>query len=317
MSSISLEQQVLHTEHLSLDAELTRGLKFISRWVLPSIALTLLPRYLHIHPMASSPSTPSATLPESESEWRFQDTGYPSEWVEVYRPSWLHPVNLGDSFKGGQYRVIRKLGYGSLSTVWLARDTLSVMAHDRENQRMLFANMIYRHQRYVSLKVMDAGASLKAETELSILGRIAECRLKDPLAQHILINLDTFRHLCPNGTHLCLVSEPMGPTIASLVEELMPFDEWSVTTNIRYSKLIAKRILKHTLLRLKFLHKEGIVHADLQPGNLLPDISDIDSLSEEDLQQDLSGQERNPAPEPVRRLDGAEDKWAPQYLFLG
>lgn len=80
--------------------------------------------------MASTPPTPSSTLPESDSEWRFHDSGYPSEWVEAYRPGWLHPVNLGDTFKGGQYRVIRKLGYGSFSTVWLARDTLSVISED-------------------------------------------------------------------------------------------------------------------------------------------------------------------------------------------
>jgi non-specific serine/threonine protein kinase len=80
---------------------------------------------------------------------------------------------------------------------------------------------------------------------------------------------------------------------------------------------MAKRILKHTLLGLEFLHKNGIVHADLQPGNLLSAISDIDSLSEDDLQHDLSGRERNPEPKPVQRLDGAEDKGAPRYLFLG
>lgn len=162
---------------------------------------------------------------------------------------------------------------------------------------------------------MDASASLKTETELSILKRINERRSKDPLTQHILITLDTFQHLGPNGTHLCLVSEPMGPTVASLAEELTPLEEWKV--NIRYPKPVARRILKHALLGLKFLHENGIVHADLQSGNLLSTISNIDQLSEGDLQQDLSGQGRNPAPEAVRRFDGLEDKWAPRYLFLG
>ncbi|KAJ7300962.1 hypothetical protein DFH08DRAFT_724816, partial [Mycena albidolilacea] len=37
----------------------------------------------------------------------------------------LWPVKLGDSFGPGgtrRYRIIFKLGYGSFSTVWLARD---------------------------------------------------------------------------------------------------------------------------------------------------------------------------------------------------
>lgn len=58
---------------------------------------------------------------------QFHETGYPSEWAELYRPGGLHPVNLGDTFKNEQYRVILKLGYGSYSTVWLARDALLVI----------------------------------------------------------------------------------------------------------------------------------------------------------------------------------------------
>jgi serine/threonine-protein kinase SRPK3 len=31
-------------------------------------------------------------------------------------------VRIGDVFNNGKYRVLRKLGYGIYSTVWLARD---------------------------------------------------------------------------------------------------------------------------------------------------------------------------------------------------
>ncbi|KAI8336045.1 hypothetical protein BD560DRAFT_36548 [Blakeslea trispora] len=33
-----------------------------------------------------------------------------------------HPVHVGDKYKDGQYVVIRKLGWGHFSTVWLIRD---------------------------------------------------------------------------------------------------------------------------------------------------------------------------------------------------
>lgn len=37
---------------------------------------------------------------------------------------------LGDLFNDGQYKVIRKLGEGSYSTVWLARDVRYVIKHE-------------------------------------------------------------------------------------------------------------------------------------------------------------------------------------------
>jgi hypothetical protein len=49
--------------------------------------------------------------------------------------------------------------------------------------------------------------------------------LRDPPGLHVLVNLDTFHHSEPNGTHLCLVSEPMGPSAASLVEDILPFED--------------------------------------------------------------------------------------------
>ncbi len=43
------------------------------------------------------------------------------EDLDRYRPGGYHPVSLGDMFND-RYVVLRKLGYGQYSTVWLARD---------------------------------------------------------------------------------------------------------------------------------------------------------------------------------------------------
>ena len=45
------------------------------------------------------------------------------EDLEDYRPGGYHPVHIGDAFKDSRYVIVRKLGWGHFSTVWLARDT--------------------------------------------------------------------------------------------------------------------------------------------------------------------------------------------------
>ena len=52
-----------------------------------------------------------------------------TEPVEDYRPGGFHPVHFGDLLHHGQYKIVRKLGYGAFSTVWLAKDTLYYYTH--------------------------------------------------------------------------------------------------------------------------------------------------------------------------------------------
>jgi serine/threonine-protein kinase SRPK3 len=43
------------------------------------------------------------------------------EDIDQYRPGGLHPVRLGDTYKGKRtYKILLKLDYGGFSTVWLA-----------------------------------------------------------------------------------------------------------------------------------------------------------------------------------------------------
>ena len=45
------------------------------------------------------------------------------EDYDDYCKGGYHPVHVGDTFSEGRYTVVRKLGWGHFSTVWLARDT--------------------------------------------------------------------------------------------------------------------------------------------------------------------------------------------------
>lgn len=65
--------------------------------------------------MAATPEDRSPTLDEEEEE------------IGGYVPGGYHPVYVGDTFNHGRYVVIRKLGWGHFSTVWLAQDTMYVI----------------------------------------------------------------------------------------------------------------------------------------------------------------------------------------------
>lgn len=41
----------------------------------------------------------------------------------VVSPGGYHPVRIGEKYKDGRYVVLRKLGWGHFSTVWLVQDT--------------------------------------------------------------------------------------------------------------------------------------------------------------------------------------------------
>lgn len=42
-------------------------------------------------------------------------------------PYGYFPMRLGQTLRGGQYKIVRKLGYGTNSSVWLAKETMCVL----------------------------------------------------------------------------------------------------------------------------------------------------------------------------------------------
>ncbi|KAJ5876804.1 hypothetical protein N7455_000269 [Penicillium solitum] len=239
-------------------------------------------------------SIPSPPTPPSKAsiddEPRFEPITLLCEWVEDYRPGGYRPVVLGDVFNN-QYKVIRKLGEGSYSTVWLARDQ--------------------KNSGYVALKILVSEIS-GSTTELRILRHITQVAPVEG-TQHITRLLNKFEHPGPNGVHKCLVFEPMGPSVNTMVEELPQFKPRRQEMKVRYPLWMAKSILKQSLQGLAFLYRNGIAHGDFQPGNILFTLNNVDSTPENLLRQEEDVEADSISP-PVQRLDGKQDKWAPRYL---
>ncbi|RDW79306.1 uncharacterized protein DSM5745_06158 [Aspergillus mulundensis] len=192
----------------------------------------------------------------------------PIEFLEYYPKRRFHPVHLMDTFQDNRYRVIRKLGYGSFSTVWLARDT--------------------QLNRYVALKICQADPENQSDceaeddtsssTETQIYERLAASHVPHPGSSHYLPLLDSFRFSGPNGTHQTLVYEPMAASVTEVKDALFPDGPFPLGT--------AKAILWQTLLGLDFMLENDVVHGDVQPRNLLFTLDELKDVPEAELAQD-------------------------------
>ena len=160
--------------------------------------------------------------------YRWQDY---VENLEEYRSGGYHPIRLGDEFSDGRYHVIHKLGYGSYSTVWLARDRIE--------------------RRYVSLKIIMAQES-QLSLEAEIQNRLRCGDQYHPGRPFVLSLLDEFYIDGPNGRHQCLVTEVVGPSMLAVKSLAAEHDLLPVE--------IARKITAQLALGLAYVHSCGVIH---------------------------------------------------------
>ncbi|KAG5349092.1 hypothetical protein C0989_006065 [Termitomyces sp. Mn162] len=191
------------------------------------------------------------------------------ENLERYTPGGYHPVHIDDVIKG-RYRIVHKLGFGSYSTVWLARDQ--------------------QQNRFVAMKFIIASASA-GSPEIKILHHINASGHQHPGRKFIAALLDNFELEGPNGRHRCLVTEVAGPSVGGVKYE---------TPGNTLPMSIARKVASHSAQGLAFLHSSGVVHGDFHPNNILLEIPDFHSWSVEKVYEHLG----EPIMETVERTDG-------------
>jgi serine/threonine-protein kinase SRPK3 len=194
----------------------------------------------------------SASRSSSSSEEEEVETTAEEEDSEDYVKGGYHPVSVGETYNNGRYVVIRKLGWGHFSTVWLSRDNIS--------------------GKHVALKVVRSAAHYTetAVDEIKLLSRIVKANPSHPGRKHVVSLLDSFEHKGPNGTHVCMVFEVLGENLLGLIKR------W----NHRGIPMpLVKQITKQVLLGLDYMHREcGIIHTDLKPENVLIEIGDVEQI---------------------------------------
>lgn len=174
-----------------------------------------------------------------------------------YKKGGYHRVKIGDVFKK-RYKVIKKLGWGNFSTVWLCDD---LMKPDCQ----------------IALKIVKS-ASNHTEAALDEIKLLRKISYMDTLCSMPVVHmLDNFTHRGPHGNHVCLVFEVLGKNLLSLIRV---YDKGLPIS-------VVKIITKQLLVGLDFLHSKcKIIHTDLKPENILLQNSFISTLEFINIQND-------------------------------
>ncbi|KAF9913768.1 serine/threonine protein kinase, CMGC group, partial [Lobosporangium transversale] len=182
------------------------------------------------------------------------------EDMEDYKKGGYHYVSVGDVFHEGRYVVLRKLGWGHFSTVWLAKDTMK--------------------NRHVALKIVKS-ATHYTETaldEIKLLERVVQANPNAPGRKYVVELLDHFMHQGPHGTHVCMVFEVLGENLLSLIRR---YQHRGIPTHL------VQQIIYQVLMGLDYMHREcGIIHTDLKPENVLVCVEDVEEVVKDLLQED-------------------------------
>ncbi|MCJ1473818.1 hypothetical protein MMC13_002469 [Lambiella insularis] len=188
----------------------------------------------------------TSAFPIINSQQKIEEETLPS-----YDAADFYPVNVGEVFNS-RYQVLGKLGYGSNSTAWLARDLQS--------------------HRYNALKVYRRGNAQKTHVrrEIEILERVSAGKTSHEGQRYVRTIQDSFELQRLDHTHQCLVHKPLWISL---------FDLQKIFPGKKYGERPLRAALAFLLEALDYLHTEcSVVHT----GRVIPPSSRIElSLSVE------------------------------------
>lgn len=175
------------------------------------------------------------------------------EGRDAYKPGGLHPVYIGDVY-ADKYEVMSKLGWGRYSTVWLVKD-LSKEYVQRPPSPPPSPKITRPNDehRFRALKVLsdECYGHEHPIFDREILRRFRDGNRKLLGYKYVCHLVDDFELTGPNGTHVCLVLELMGETLAS-------FGVWF--PDDRVPTLLMRKFSFQLVCALDFAHENEVIH---------------------------------------------------------
>jgi len=193
------------------------------------------------------------------------------EKLEGYRVGGYHSMTIGDHIHN-RYQVVQKLGHGTYSTIWLARDQ--------------------KDDKYVAIKVCTADSNPLESSVLSELSNSQQSSSTSLGKTLIPSVLDRFEIQGSNSTHPCYVTIPARMSLSEAKD---------ASYNRLFQLEVARALAAQLVLAVEYVHSQGFVHGDLHTGNVLLRLPfNLSQISVEGLYKKYG----EPEFEAIRRFDG-------------
>ncbi|XP_029948526.1 SRSF protein kinase 1b isoform X2 [Salarias fasciatus] len=264
------------------------------------------------------PGQADSPLPEQDEEILGSDDDEQEDPNDYCRGGYHH-VKIGDLFNG-RYHVIRKLGWGHFSTVWLAWDIQEkrfvamkvVKSAEHYTETALDEIKLLKSVRLISV-VAQACCLVSCTPHISPLLCVFQVRNtdpSDPSRERVVQLLDDFKISGTNGTHVCMVFEVLGYHLL----------KWIIKSNYQgLPQPCVKSIIRQVLQGLDYLHtKCKIIHTDIKPENILLTVNEpyIKKMAAEATQWQKTGAappsgsavSTAPAPKPMGKMSKNKKK---------
>jgi serine/threonine protein kinase len=172
------------------------------------------------------------------------------------------------SVVSARYVVIKKLGWGHFSTVWMVKDRKAVQNNESEQ---FFALKVQKSAEHYTEAAMDEVELLDCIHKERHIQQGLPPAQKDSdgvtagemaaYSKYVATLHDSFFHNGPNGRHMCMVFSMLGCNLLSVIKAF----------NYRGVPIpVVKNMIRGICKGLDFLHRKcQIIHTDLKPENCL------------------------------------------------